>query len=563
MREGEPQKDPFTQTEGEDLLLVAAHTGDEVSVFGGLLADCTEKGYSTRTVFLSSKTRQSTQEAMDTAEALGQKIRPSILNYQYLKLNVGFKDYERKIWNEKNVLTSLVREIRRTKPKVVVTHAAEPEDEDELNAYLSGLALQAVEKAAKKNFDSISAKQYGIHEVQKVYLHVPDGGQTDVLLDYGTKLKRFEERTAKEVADESLLAYSILRVYGKEAEKAGKYRLAFSSVGEDSGKNSLFENTDVTAGTDSSVIAVRRTPYEIASPMDAPENDKYFRQEGEEAEVVVENPKDGNWEYRSDNLSIQIERRAKEEIPLVYYVAHIRMRKVDAFRPGFGSFNEDGNRKIKPYLLVRRSKAILAITGDQCVNTEEMRKGTLMRNGRLYGKGRNQPTMVLTEDMRMEIYERMTPVQTIVDDGVQNSYGFGPVLVRDGKVSVEECNLHRVKNKNPRAGLGMIEAGHFVAIAVDGRQKDHSIGLTLEDFAALFEEEGCELAYNMDGGISEGMYFMGEAIHQHKHSGQTGGGRQREWADAVMFGYSELVPTEFDPVYNQGSLDTKIDPAKE
>lgn len=282
----------------------------------------------------------------------------------------------------------------------------------------------------------------------------------------------------------------------------------------------------------------------------------YFRTEDDPEEVVIVDEPGGRWEYRSDTLSVLIDRKEKPEVPLVYYVAHIRMLE-DEFRPGFGSLDEGGSAKLEPWRLARRAGAVLALTGDNLINDEVWRKGRLIRNGIVYGEGNAQPTLALCPDMTLKIYEVDTPVEEILFSGVQNTYGFGPVLVRDGKVSEKECLSHRVKNDNPRAGIGMVEAGHYVAIVVDGRQAGYSVGVTLTDYAEMFIEEGCTLAYNMDGGISSGMIFMGEGIHQHRSSKSKKSSGQRPWADALLFGYSELVPTEDDPIYSTGNLDEK------
>ena len=160
--------------------------------------------------------------------------------------------------------------------------------------------------------------------------------------------------------------------------------------------------------------------------------------------------------------------------------------------------------------------------------------------------------------MTLRIYERGVSADTILEDGVQNTFGFGPALVRDGAVAQEECSKHSVRFMNPRAGLGMIEPGHYVAIVVDGRQKEYSIGVTLLEYAEMFVNEGCTVAYNMDGGISAGIVFMGENLNQHKKGGNGRISSQRPWPDALLFGYSETVPTLDDPIYNTGNLDEKI-----
>ena len=87
------------------------------------------------------------------------------------------------------------------------------------------------------------------------------------------------------------------------------------------------------------------------------------------------------------------------------------------------------------------------------------------------------------------------------------------------------------------------------AIVSDGRQPGYSQSISLEYFAQLFIDRGCTVAYNLDGGSSAGMVFMGETLN--KHLGPNTDDTQRWWVDSIMFGYSEQVP---DP-----SVSTKHD----
>ena len=96
----------------------------------------------------------------------------------------------------------------------------------------------------------------------------------------------------------------------------------------------------------------------------------------------------------------------------------------------------------------------------------------------------------------------------------------------------------------------MVEPGHFVVIVADGRQSDYSMGLLLEEFAELFEEEHCVEAYNLDGGVSAAMVFMGEQVNTHldvKNKSQ-----QRNLPDGLSWGFSEECPTLDDPITHNG-----------
>jgi exopolysaccharide biosynthesis protein len=102
-----------------------------------------------------------------------------------------------------------------------------------------------------------------------------------------------------------------------------------------------------------------------------------------------------------------------------------------------------------------------------------------------------------------------------------------------------------MSGKNPRTGIGVVEPGHFVLIVADGRQKDYAIGLSLVDFANLFKEEGCVSAYNLDGGVSAAMVFMGEHLNTHLNIKDYS--QQRNLPDALLFGHTLLLPDENDP----------------
>ena len=60
-------------------------------------------------------------------------------------------------------------------------------------------------------------------------------------------------------------------------------------------------------------------------------------------------------------------------------------------------------------------------------------------------------------------------------------------------------------------------------------KEGYSKGVTLNEFAQIFENLGCELAYNLDGGNSANMYFMNKKVNI---SSQPGDG-EREISDIL------------------------------
>lgn len=71
----------------------------------------------------------------------------------------------------------------------------------------------------------------------------------------------------------------------------------------------------------------------------------------------------------------------------------------------------------------------------------------------------------------------------------------------------------------------MVETGHYVGILVDGRKPGVSRGVTLDRLAQEFVDQGCVTAYNLDGGQSTAMVFMGEQLNTHQ--GETTNGQRR------------------------------------
>jgi exopolysaccharide biosynthesis protein len=98
---------------------------------------------------------------------------------------------------------------------------------------------------------------------------------------------------------------------------------------------------------------------------------------------------------------------------------------------------------------------------------------------------------------------------------------------------------HALAKRNPRSGVGMIEPGHYIFIVVDGREPAVSIGMNFTDFAQLFLQYGCKVAFNFDGGQSASMCFMGKQLNV-MHV-QEDGFVQRRMPDVFAIGTSELV----------------------
>ena len=285
------------------------------------------------------------------------------------------------------------------------------------------------------------------------------------------------------------------------------------------------------------------TPEQEQTATPTPETDDFashFRQEGDPEEVVVFDYDNGNFVYRNDTLAIEIRRETKSDPPVVYYVAHIYEREIDSYRSGFGSARQNGRDPIDACTMARRYSAVFGITGDNLLHSDYNR-GLMIRDGRIFRAMTKQSAMALTDDFSMRIYSAGDAAMlNEIDEGTRATFAFGPPLVTDG-IACENVDQDRVGRINPRVGLGLVEPGHYVAIVVDGRLPRYSHGVLLSDFAKMFLDEGCVMAYNLDGGASSSLVFMGEYINHRAEN------HYRSVPDQLLWGYSELVPGEDEP----------------
>ena len=108
---------------------------------------------------------------------------------------------------------------------------------------------------------------------------------------------------------------------------------------------------------------------------------------------------------------------------------------------------------------------------------------------------------------------------------------FGPALVDGGEIveGIEEVEVdtnfgnHSIQGEQPRTGIGVIDDNHFVFVVVDGRSEGYSKGVTMTEFAQIFQDLGATVAYNLDGGGSSTMYFNGELVNDPLGKGQERG----------------------------------------
>lgn len=202
---------------------------------------------------------------------------------------------------------------------------------------------------------------------------------------------------------------------------------------------------------------------------------------------------------------------------VTYYVADVQLTDGADLKSAFANGTYGGEAQ-DTSTVAEANGAIVAVNGDYYSARED---GIIIRNGVTYRDVPTRTGLAIHQNGTMKVYdETTTSAEQLVADGVWNTYSFGPGLLVDGSVAdgldtyeAETNPRHPIQGTNPRTGVGIIEANHFVFVVVDGRNPGYSRGVTLEEFAEIFQELGCITAYNLDGGGSSTLYFMGDVVN--------------------------------------------------
>ncbi len=223
------------------------------------------------------------------------------------------------------------------------------------------------------------------------------------------------------------------------------------------------------------------------------------------------------WTYLKNSTKILVEKIFYKGV--TYYAAEIKADPIDI------SAAYDLKEDKLPSTFLEETDYALAVNGDYFTFRDE---GIIIRNGKLLRDKEYSEIAVLYDDGTLAVYFKgeITAVEAL-DAGAVQSWSFGPILVKDGTAYTDFEGRSDVEKENPRTGIGMIEPGKYMIIVADGRQES-SKGMTLTEFAALFEDYGCQTAYNLDGGGTSIMMFEGGDIIS-----SPSGGSERETSDII------------------------------
>lgn len=239
--------------------------------------------------------------------------------------------------------------------------------------------------------------------------------------------------------------------------------------------------------------------------------------------------------YEDDNIKVTI--TTITEYDTTIYVADVELSSPEYLQTALANNSYGTNVTDTTSDIAESVNAILAINGDYYGANKS---GYVIKNGTVYRSTVREDyengDLVIYEDGSFGIiYENEVSAQELVDSGVVQLFAFGPSLVENGNIQVStSTEVDQSMTSNPRTAIGIIDECHYILVVSDGRTSE-SAGLSLYELASIMQDYGCVTAYNLDGGGSSTMYFLGEVVNNPTTNGKTI--KERAVSDIVYIGY--------------------------
>lgn len=213
--------------------------------------------------------------------------------------------------------------------------------------------------------------------------------------------------------------------------------------------------------------------------------------------------------YKSAHVNVTLNK--VQENGITYYVSDIYITDLKYFIAPFsdGVYSKTGSTGTRYFLedIAKNNNAVIAVNGD----FYSYNAGPVMRDGVLYRNEVYRDMLVLFKDGTMKTYVKGEYDKSTIDSLKNDAWDiwtFGPGLLSDGQPKTDFNSS--VTKANPRTAVGYYEPGHYVFVTVDGRQKGYSYpGYTMQELSQLMYDLGCKAAFNLDGGGTAQLAFMG------------------------------------------------------
>lgn len=579
--------------EKADMLLLVAHPDDELIFFGGTIPTyAVERGINVVVAYMTYSNTTRRSELLNGLWSMGVRNYPVIGEEFYdgysSSLKVGYQK-----WNKNKVVAHVTELIRKYKPEVMLSHDVEGEYGHGAHRVCADAAQYCVANAGDAQFEAASAEKYGTWEVKKLYLHLAK--EYPIRMDWNVPLSKLGGMTGLELAQAAYELHVTQEntdfVVTDEGEtNCADFGLVYSSVGEDVQKNDFMENVPlselssegveevlssdpIAASTPAPTPEPTAEPTPEATPTPAPVQqinadiavNVEWPQEGQQrnaegyllsGEYVYENVEEGVWFYASPTLVVRVDRKYDAEAVNTWYEAHI-FCDVEKERVGAILYNPEKPTKkhVQASLIAREKQVVFGMNTDYYTYRlgRKTITGMVIRGGNVFynrvpkanrSQFPNLDTLAMFEDGSWEVYhsDELTAEEYLAK-GAVDVFSFGPYLVRDGELNPFVDASKNGKTPQPRCAIGMIEPGHYYAVLAEGRIRNEAMGVSVPWLAEHMLSKGCETAFNLDGGQTAVMTFMGKQITR---IGKYDGGKTsaRATTEIIGVGRSNLIDPE-------------------
>lgn len=233
----------------------------------------------------------------------------------------------------------------------------------------------------------------------------------------------------------------------------------------------------------------------------------------------------GHWYYITQNLRIEIHKYSNPSIPLEWFESYVSCRGDEKLQTYVGGSGKAESHFKVPKDLAKEAGFVFATSDDfygfRVLNN--YRVGSVMRNGEVlhnqqapYSSERFPvlDVMAIFPGGEMKTYySDETTAEALKAQGAEQVFCFGPVLIRDGVMDERVQNPRNYADLEPRHAIGMLSPNHYVLVSVLGRRST-SEGVKLKWVADKMMELGCREAFNLDGGNTLTLVFMGDVINR-------------------------------------------------
>ena len=549
--------------EKADILFLATHPDDELIFFGGAIPTyAAEQGRKVVVAYFtrSNTTRQS--ELLNGLWTMGVRNDPLWGDFRDKYSKTSLANAYKDVGGKEKVLEWLTAIYRQYKPEVVVTQDVNGEYGHWQHRMIADAAQLCIETAAAEGEYLESFFEYGTWQVKKLYMHLWPENQ--IVFDWSVPLLSMGGQPSIDLAINAFDYHVTQHSSGYNVQATGAqydnqvFGLAYTTVGEDVRKDDFLENIYDSVGSFEEVPA---TPAPTAAPtavpayvsvMPALNADGYL----DEGEFIYSSEEEGLWVYVSQTAKVVIERKYDPTKPLTWFEAELwgDVEQGELLRTVWRDPEKKAAERGDAAETATMHQVVFAMNTDyftyRSVSNGERRMGIVIRDGEIvYDNGftdasqvskylfPNLDTLAFYPDGSLDVNHSYDMVaQDYIDAGAYAVYSFGPYLIKDGELS--EKAYTSSDSNNPRCAIGMIEPGHYVAILCEGRLK-RSGGVDIEYLAKMMRNKGCQVAFNLDGGQTAVMCFMGKQINLiGVYDGKT---NARKTCDIMAFGTSEQV----------------------